>query len=84
MEAVWPIRAEVTNDVEGVKPPGSGMRGPVGAEPTSCLLIEGFFLPSKAFFPREEVSGFCRGGYFMENNFLHPAACTEIYFTQSK
>jgi len=46
------------DDVEALKPPGSGMRRPVGAEPTSCRLDQGvLFLPSTAF---------CPGGYFME------------------
>ena len=44
--------------MEAEKPQGSGMRGPVGVEPTGCSLIEGFFLPSVVFVPGEEVLGF--------------------------
>ena len=69
--------------MEAVKPQGSGMRGPVGAEPTGSGLDRGgFFFALRCFLPSATKKlVFARRLFYVKdlvNNFMHPTACNEI------
>ena len=57
--------------MEAEKPQGSGMRGPVGVEPTGCTLIEDFFLPYAVFVQGEEVLGFAKEVILWKKNVVN-------------